>query len=168
MMITKIAAGVAACLVSCSAFAVQKDITVTANVDTEVEMMHADGSALPSTVTLDYRPGQGLQKHVMPTKIYTNDVTSDMQIRLVSAPELIESTGPTAIRVPLTVTYMGKTLSATPETILAADAFPSGDASSGSEKIDLEIAPTNPGVLTKNGRYNGLVSLALVHSTAKP
>lgn len=39
--------------------AVQKDITVTANVDSTLELLQADGSSIPSTMKLDFMPGKG-------------------------------------------------------------------------------------------------------------
>lgn len=56
-----IAAAVAlATVYSFSVSAVQKDITVTANIDSTLELLQADGSSLPSTMKLDFMPGKGL------------------------------------------------------------------------------------------------------------
>lgn len=53
-----IAAAVAlATVYSFSVSAVQKDITVTANIDSTLELLQADGSSLPSTMKLDFMPG---------------------------------------------------------------------------------------------------------------
>ncbi|EOH3099081.1 CfaE/CblD family pilus tip adhesin [Salmonella enterica] len=55
-----IAAAVAlATVYSFSVSAVQKDITVTANIDSTLELLQADGSSLPSTMKLDFMPGNG-------------------------------------------------------------------------------------------------------------
>lgn len=41
-----------------SALAVQKDITVTANVDAALDMTQTDNTALPKAVEMQYLPGQ--------------------------------------------------------------------------------------------------------------
>lgn len=51
-----------AALFSLSAMAVQKDITITADIDPTVELLQADGTALPSSLKMTYIPGVGLQK----------------------------------------------------------------------------------------------------------
>ncbi|WP_262232272.1 fimbrial protein, partial [Escherichia coli] len=67
-----------------SALAVQKDITVTANVDAALDMTQTDNSALPKAVEMQYLPGQGLQSYQLMTKIWSNDVTKDVKMQLVS------------------------------------------------------------------------------------
>lgn len=86
----------AAALMSMSAYAVQKDITVTANIDTTLEMLSADGSALPATVQMQYLPGSGLQATEVNTKIFTNDKAKDLQIRLAAEPSMKNQTNPGA------------------------------------------------------------------------
>lgn len=62
-----------------SALAVQKDITVTANVDAALDMTQTDNTALPKAVEMQYLPGQGLQSYQLMTKIWSNDVTKDVK-----------------------------------------------------------------------------------------
>ena len=52
---------VAGMFASFNAFAVQKDITVVADVDENIEMLQADGSALPQSLRMNHLPGYGLQ-----------------------------------------------------------------------------------------------------------
>jgi hypothetical protein len=167
MMVTKIAAGLAACLMSCSAFAVTKNITVTANVDTALEMSQPDGSALPDSLEMVYRPGQGLVRLEQMTKIFTNDDTKNLEIRLVNTPELIENSGAMPIKVPLTVKYMDKPLSSTPTTLDASEVYAAG-VTGESVQIPLHIEQTRSAELVKSGVYRGLVTLALVHAAAGP
>lgn len=86
-----------------SALAVQKDITVTANVDAALDMTQTDNTALPKAVEMQYLPGQGLQSYQLMTKIWSNDVTKDVKMQLVSPAQLVQSTDASKI-VPLTVT----------------------------------------------------------------
>lgn len=61
-----------------------KDITVTANVDAALDMTQTDNTALPKAVEMQYLPGQGLQSYQLMTKIWSNDVTKDVKMQLVS------------------------------------------------------------------------------------
>ncbi|EOT7922953.1 CS1 type fimbrial major subunit, partial [Shigella sonnei] len=74
-----------------SALAVQKDITVTANVDAALDMTQTDNTALPKAVEMQYLPGQGLQSYQLMTKIWSNDVTKDVKMQLVSPAQLVQS-----------------------------------------------------------------------------
>lgn len=167
-MISKLVVGLAASLVSFSALAVQKDITVTASVDTSVELTQADGTALPSAVPMSYRPGVGLLPVSLSTKIFSNDATKDMEMRLVNTPELVQTAVANPVRVALAVKYNNMTLSTAPTTLTAGEAFPGGDTTNGSIMMPLEIAQASVSPLTSTGNYAGMVSIALVQSTIKP
>lgn len=71
-----------------------KDITVTANVDAALDMTQTDNSALPKAVEMQYLPGQGLQSYQLMTKIWSNDVTKDVKMQLVSPAQLVQSPTP--------------------------------------------------------------------------
>ncbi|WP_100034936.1 CS1 type fimbrial major subunit [Escherichia coli] len=60
-----------------SALAVQKDITVTANVDAALDMTQTDNTALPKAVEMQYLPGQGLQSYQLMTKIFASDALTN-------------------------------------------------------------------------------------------
>ena len=94
-----------------SALAVQKDITVTANVDAALDMTQTDNTALPKAVEMQYLPGQGLQSYQLMTKIWSNDVTKDVKMQLVSPAQLVQSLDASKI-VPLTVTWGGEEIKA--------------------------------------------------------
>lgn len=53
-----------------NASAVQKDITVTANVDATLDMTTDTGEVLPSTMEMTYMPGVGLEPVTQMTKIF--------------------------------------------------------------------------------------------------
>lgn len=158
-------AAVALMSISMSAHAVQKDITVTANVDTTLEILSADGSALPTTMQMQYLPGQGLQAAEVMTKIFTNDVKKDLQIRLSMAPTLRNITNPGADEVPLAVKLGSTDVTTQAETLKAADIF-TGDIKSGSNAMPLSIAQKDAGVLAASGSYRGVVSVILTQSAA--
>jgi hypothetical protein len=156
-----------AALFSLSAHAVQKDITVVADIDPTLEMTQPDGSALPSTVRMNYFPGQGLQPQSIMTKIFSNDIAKDMELRLVVAPTLAPMTNPAAAAIPLAVKYHGRALSTTPVTLAAADVF-LGDAAAGSISMPLEITQQTVGTVAAAASYQGVVSVVLTHSAATP
>lgn len=149
---------------SMSAHAVQKDITVTATVDTTLEMLSADGSALPTTMQMQYLPGTGLQPAVVNTKIFTNDKTKDVQIRLASSPSLTNQTSPGSAAVPLKVKLGGNELTTTASTLTAATTFP-GTVAEGSVVLPLSIAQSTVAEVPA-GSYQGLVSLVLTQAAA--
>lgn len=154
----------AAALMAMSAHAVQKDITVTATVDATLEMLSADGSALPTTMQMQYLPGVGLQPAVVNTKIFTNDKARDLQIRLASSPSLTNQTNPGANSASLKVELGGNEVTTTASTLTASTIFP-GDAKEGSIVLPLSIAQSSPQTLD-TGSYQGLVSLVLTQSAA--
>lgn len=176
MKLLKIAAATAALLASTSAFAVQKDITVVADVDTTLELLQADGSALPQTVRMNYIPGAaadaqapaqkgGLQQVEIMTKILTNDVTKPVQVKLANAVVLAPMTNPSGPTVPLTVMYNQVDLK-TPLKLDAATIFPASvtTGAGASQSMPLTIKQTTPGSLP-SGNYQGVVSLLVTQTT---
>lgn len=155
----------AAALMSMSAFAVQKDITVTANVDSTVEMLSADGSALPTTMQMQYLPGVGLQTASVNTKIFTNDKSKDLQVRLTEdSPSLKNQTNPAAPAVPLKVSLADMELSTAPTKLISQNLF-LGELAEGSIALPLSIAQATPEVV-EAGSYQGLVSVILTQAAA--
>lgn len=159
---------VAACLIAVagSAMAVQKDITVTANVDSSLDMTQSDGSALPKSVEMQYIPGNGLSPVSIMSKIWSNATSAsdgDVHMRLVTEPTLVNNTGPVANPIPLTVSWGSDTLSVTSTVDLAtSDIFPNGTEANvtGSEARPLTISQTTKGAL-ETGMYEGVVSIYL-------
>ncbi|WP_421081517.1 CS1 type fimbrial major subunit, partial [Serratia fonticola] len=52
--------------------AVQKDITVNANVDATIDMTQPDNTGLPSSIDMQYLPGKGLTPFNLNTKVWSN------------------------------------------------------------------------------------------------
>ncbi|MBJ3813542.1 Cro/Cl family transcriptional regulator [Shimwellia pseudoproteus] len=157
----KAAAVALASLFSVSAFAVQKDITVVADIDPTIELLQADGSALPQSLRMSYLPGVGLLNEKVSTKIYTNDATQKVQVRLLSEPQLLAVTNPSAAAIPLKVTYNGSELSTAVIDLQPATLFPNGRIDNGSIPMDLVIGQKTPGVVATAGSYQGVVSVIL-------
>jgi len=139
-----------------SALAVQKDITVTANVDAALDMTQTDNTALPKAVEMQYLPGQGLQSYQLMTKIWSNDVTKDVKMQLVSPAQLVQSLDASKI-----VTWGGEEIKADAATTFTATKIFASDAlTNGSLAKNLMFAQTTKGVL-ETGIYRGVVSIYL-------
>ena len=160
MKLFKLAPALALALVSFSASAVQKDITVVASVDPAVELLQPDGSALPTTMTMTYLPGSGLQATEVNTRIFTNAL-SGMSMRIASEPSLANTVNAAAPMVPLSVSYGGTALTTTGITLPAATLFPGGDIRTGSITQALRVSQKTPGVITQAGTYQGVVSVVV-------
>ncbi|ENR9725065.1 fimbrial protein [Klebsiella aerogenes] len=157
--------------VSLSSLAVQKDITITADIDPTIELLQSDGTPLPSALKMTYLPGVGLLKQTLSTKIFTNDPAKNVEMRLLTSPVLASTTKPTAKSIPLSVSYNGKVLTTAvtaDSTLKAAELFPNGRLDNGSVPFDLVIAQATPAVVTESGSYQGVVSLVLNTATATP
>ncbi len=81
-------------------------------------MTQTDNSALPKAVEMQYLPGQGLQSYQLMTKIWSNDVTKDVKMQLVSPAQLVQSPDASKI-VPLTVSWVMKRLKLMQQPLLA-------------------------------------------------
>ncbi|CAM7641364.1 fimbrial protein [Citrobacter sedlakii] len=152
---------VAAMTTSVSALAIQKDITVNANVDSQLDMTQADNTPLPASIDMQYLPGRGLESYRLNTRVWSNSATSNVKVRLVSAAQLINADGDQT--VPMTVKLGEKTLTTTDAEFTGAELFP-GSVENGSSVLPLIISQTTKGIL-KTGQYSGVVSLMLTQAT---
>lgn len=144
--------------------AVQKDITVNANVDASLDITQSDNTALPSSIDMQYLPGKGLTPFNLNTKVWSNSETSGVNIRLAKLASLMDVNG--AKNIPLTVSLGGTVLTATNQTLAAATLFPAG-ITNGSDVLPLRLSQTTQGVL-ETGNYSGIVSLILTQATSTP
>ncbi|KAF1371249.1 CS1 type fimbrial major subunit [Yokenella regensburgei] len=152
---------VAAMASSFSALAIQKDITVNASVDSQLDMTQADNTPLPASIDMQYLPGRGLDSYRVNTKVWSNSATSNVKVRLVSAAQLSNADGDQT--VPMTVKLGDKTLTTTDAEFTGAELFP-GSIENGSAVLPLIISQTTKGIL-KTGQYSGVVSLMLTQAT---
>ncbi|MGL5385858.1 MAG: CS1 type fimbrial major subunit [Enterobacterales bacterium] len=137
--------------------AVQKDITVNADVDASLNVTQADSSALPGSITMQYLPGKGLMPYNLNTKIWSNTPAIGVFVRLGSVATLADADGSKTI--PLSVSLGGKTLTTTNQTLEAEDLF-SAEMANGSDVLPLRFSQTTQGVL-ESGNYTGTVSLVV-------
>lgn len=149
-----------------NASAVQKDITVTANVDATLDMTTDTGEVLPSTMAMGYMPGVGLEPVTQMTKIFSNDAEKDVNINLAGTPQLMDTVG-TNPNVPLTVKYGSLTLTQAQQTMTAASLFPNGDTSNGSIIQPLMVSQTTQAPVA-SGNYSGVVSVVLTQAAETP
>lgn len=148
------------------AYAVQKDITVTANVDATLDMTTDTGEVLPSTMEMRYMPGVGLEPVTQSTKIFSNDSEKDVNISLAGTPQLMDTVG-TNPNVPLTVKYGDLTLTQSQQAMTAESLFPTGDTANGSIIQPLMISQTVQEPVA-SGNYSGVVSVVLTQATETP
>lgn len=155
--------GAAAFVAAFSASAVQRDITVTADIDSTVDVTLADGSALPASVAMQYLPGKGLGAYKQNIKFWSNVASKNLNISLASSPSLTDASGGNAI--PLSVSVNGTTLTTTAAPFTFASLFPAG-ITNGSSIVPLVISQTTPAVVSIAGKYSGIVSLVVTQATA--
>ncbi|EDS5038008.1 fimbrial protein [Salmonella enterica subsp. enterica serovar Wandsworth] len=163
-----IAAAVAlATVYSFSVSAVQKDINVTASIDSTLELLQADGSSLPSVMKLDFLPGKGLVHKSLQTRLYSNDQTKGVNVKLLNVPQLVNVLDPTKT-IDMDVTLGGKSLTTTNSLLDANTLFPDGKSDT-SALLNLDIAQKGAGSEALQnlpaGDYNGLVSLVISQAT---
>lgn len=157
-MKAKIITAMLASLFTVSVLAVTAEINVTANIDSTLEIRNADGTPLDKNVSMSYTPGTGLDPFTTMTKIYSNDTTKGVTVRVASAPFMVHTTKPSAATIPLKVSYLGKELSTTVVTLTAAELF-TGSGSDASVPAALTIEQATRAAVTESGVYQGIVSI---------
>ncbi len=155
-----------ATVVSLSANAFDADIKVWANVDPTLALLKADGTALDSVVNMVHNPVTGLVPWTQQVRIYSNDDDKDIEVRVGSAPQLLNTDGSGA-PVPLTVSLNGKALTVAAQDFAASDLF-DGALEGASIPMPLRIAQTNQAPITKGGTYEGIVTIAMQQKTTSP
>ncbi|TBL65723.1 CS1 type fimbrial major subunit [Hafnia alvei] len=149
---------------SLNAMAVQKDITINANVDPSLDMTLSDAQPLPTSVTMQYIPGNGLAPYAMQTKIWSN-AYKDVNIKLANDVLLYDRAG-SAETVGITVTYGGTALTTTDRLMKASTLFPGGTTAIGNGSIEQELrfSQKTPGTVPA-GNYTGVVGVVLTQAT---
>lgn len=155
-------------LLAAGAQAVEKNITVTASIDPTLDMAMADGTALPSNIDMQYTPVGGLQSYTLQTKIFTNDETKDVTMRLLAPASLTHTTDP-AGTIPLTVKYNQKEVTVTDwaaaDHLKAATIFTATDGSSVSMPLTISATDNTTHANWKAGTYQGVVGLMISQVT---
>lgn len=152
-------------LFTTSALAAEATITVTANVDPMLELRNADGSLLSQTLKMGYTPGVGLDGINLPTRIFSNDQTKGVKVRLASSAQLTHISDTSATAIPLKVSLNGSALTTTETPLTAAALFTDTTAGPGQSVIlPLKIEQATKGTVAA-GTYQGLVQLILAQGS---
>ncbi len=166
--LSSLAATALLCAASVPAHAIQTDIKVWADVDTTLALLKADGSALTDVVRMSHNPANGLTPWNEQVRIYSNDTSRDVEIRLATDAELtpiVAAVG--AVPVPLTISLNKRKLGLIAEQFKAADLF-DGALPGASISMELGIAQATPGKITAAGLYEGMVSIVMAQTTTSP
>ncbi|HEL3811012.1 TPA: fimbrial protein [Stenotrophomonas maltophilia] len=165
-ILKKAALAAALATVSLSANAFDADIKVWANVDPTLALLKADGTALESVVNMVHNPVSGLVPWSQQVRIYSNDESKDIEVRVGSTPQLLNTDGG-GTPVPLTVSLNGRALTVAAQDFTASDLF-DGAMPGASIPMALRIAQTSPAPITRGGRYEGIVTIAMQQKTTSP
>ena len=165
-ILKKAALAAALATVSLSANAFDADIKVWADVDPTLALLKADGTALDSVVNMVHNPVSGLVPWSQQVRIYSYDESKDIEVRVGSTPQLLNTDGGGA-PVPLTVSLNGRALTVAAQDFSATDLF-DGAMPGASIPMALRIAQTSPAPITRGGRYEGIVTIAMQQKTTSP
>lgn len=165
-ILKKAALAAALATVSLSASAFDADIKVWANVDPTLALLKADGTALDSVVNMVHNPVSGLVPWSQQVRIYSNDESKDIEVRVGSTPQLLNTDGGGA-PVPLTVSLNGRALTVAAQDFSATDLF-DGALPGASIPLALRIAQTVQAPIARGGSYEGIVTIAMQQKTTSP
>ncbi|MDF2482633.1 MAG: fimbrial protein [Stenotrophomonas indicatrix] len=165
-ILKKAALAAALATVSLSANAFDADIKVWANVDPTLALLKADGTALDSVVNMVHNPVSGLVPWSQQVRIYSNDESKDIEVRVGSTPQLLNTDGG-GTPVPLTVSLNGRALTVAAQDFSASDLF-DGALPGASIPLALRIAQTVQAPIARGGSYEGIVTIAMQQKTTSP
>lgn len=154
---------------SLNAMAVQKDITINANVDPLLDMTLSDAQPLPTSITMQFIPGvgHGLAPYALQTKIWSNSY-KDVKIKLANDVLLYDRAG-SSNTIPVKVSFGGKDLTTSDQNWTAYDLFPGGDTAMSNGSIEKELKFTQGqlanGVEIKAGNYTAVAGIVLTQAT---
>lgn len=142
-------------------------IDLSANIDPTLSVLQANGSPMPQNLDLGYNAATGdLSSPTIQTRLFTNDVTRNVEVRLGSASSLVHATNSTVAAIPLTVRLDGQTIT-TATTTLNANEVWTGSGVGESRTLPLTVtgraAGANPPVA---GRYVGRLEMVILASAA--
>lgn len=105
---------------------------------------------------------KGLVHKSLQTRLYSNDQTKSVDVKLLNAPQLINVLDPTKT-IDMEVTLGGRSLTTTNSVLEAKTLFPDGKTGDASTLLNLDIGQ-KAGAALQNlpaGEYSGLVSLVI-------
>lgn len=166
MNVFKSTLAISTLMLACRASAVQKDIMITADIEPTISLTRADGSELPSDITMSYLAGRGLKSHEEIVKLWSNSDSKNLNISLANAATLTKVGNNNSV-IPLNVSLNNMVLSQYAQSFTYSSIFPNGN-NNGSMPLPLVISQANQGPVVEAGRYTGLVSIVLTQATTAP
>ncbi len=159
------AMSLATLFVTMGASAIEKNIVVTASVDPSIDLLQADGTALPGAVELTYSPAtKAFEPYSINTAVHTNESTKGVVVKLSTEPKLTNILD-SSKSIPMEVTWGDKKLSTANTTIAANELdFGAAGVSGVSSNKLLTIQAKNTDAPSA-GNYQGMVSIILTQST---
>jgi len=113
-----------------------------------------------------HNPVSGLVPWSQQVRIYSNDESKDIEVRVGSTPQLLNTDGG-GTPVPLTVSLNGRALTVAAQDFTASDLF-DGAMPGASIPMALRIAQTSPAPIARGGSYEGIVTIAMQQKTTSP
>ncbi|ODP33910.1 CS1 type fimbrial major subunit [Pandoraea sp. ISTKB] len=142
-------------------------IDLSANIDPTLSVLQANGSPMPQSLELAYNAAtRDVVAPTLQTRLYTNDITQNVGVRLGSVPSLIHTTNSATPPIALTVQLDGVNIVATDTTFNAADIW-TGVQTGESKTLPLVVSGRASGTgLPTAGRYAGRLELLIVASAS--
>ncbi|MCV0220539.1 fimbrial protein [Stenotrophomonas maltophilia] len=163
----KAALAAALATASLSAHAAEAEIAVWADVDPTLALLKENGTALDDSVKLVFNPVLGrLADWTDRVRIYSNSPSKDIEVRLGADPVLLRQGGG-GTPVPLAVSLNGAPLSTAPHTFEASKIF-DGALNGASIPMELRIGHGGTDKIDVEGKYEGIVTIAMVQAAGTP
>ncbi|ANJ87203.1 CS1 type fimbrial major subunit [Pandoraea oxalativorans] len=150
-----------------AAHAAEVVIDLSANIDPTLSVLQANGSPMPQNLDLSYNAAtRDIAAPTIQTRLFTNDATQNIQVRLGTASSLVHATNSTVAAIPLTVQLDGRTITTAATTFNASDVW-SGSGGGESRTLALTVAGRAPGTdAPVAGRYVGRLDMVILASAA--
>jgi len=139
---------------------VEKDIAVSAVIGQSIDMLNADGTALPTSAALQWN-GTNFSTFTNPVIIRTANRAVGAVVTLLNTPAL---TNGASTPIPLTVKLAGNVLGTTATTFAAATLFGTSTGAGDSQALSFTIGAPVPGT-PSTGTYTGEVQMSLAQGT---
>ncbi|VVE11479.1 CFA/I fimbrial subunit B [Pandoraea aquatica] len=143
-------------------------IDLTATIDPTLSVQQANGSPMPQSLDMAYNAATGdVMSETIQTRLYTNDPTQNVDVRLGAASTLVHVTNASVAPIPLTVRLDGRTITTTNTRLTAAETW-TGSATGESRTLPLSVAGRAAGANPPTaGRYVGRLEMLIVASAAE-
>ncbi len=162
-----LAALLAVALPIASANAAEVVIDLNANIDPTLSVHQADDRPMPQSLDMEYNAiTRELNAPVIHTRLRTNDVTQNVDVRLGSTPQLVHRLRADAPPIPVSVQYDGRPITTATTTLPAALVW-TGPRDGESRTMPLAVSARPTGTtLPVAGRYVGRLEVLLAASAA--